>query len=194
MFPFSPTLCMWTFSIISKDKICGSLWYCWCPVSILNSFSPKYFLGILYFVHFVVPMGIFPWEIQLAFPPKSQLQQSRYPTLINYNEHAGSFHVSVIHRTLTWTTQDLLRAHVIILVRAYTHGALGTPTASQHNIFDSEKLTNFSCAPDGIRTSVLWISSPTLYQLSHPVTLYTSIHCLPTAHTLPKTRILLLPF
>ena len=47
---------------------------------------------------------------------------------------------------------------------------LGTPTASQHNIFDSEKLTNFSCIPDRIRTSVHWISSLALYQLSHLVT------------------------
>ena len=30
----------------------------------------------------------------------------------------------------------------------YTRG-LGTPTTSQHNIFDSEKLTILSCAPDG---------------------------------------------
>ena len=50
---------------------------------------------------------------------------------------------------------------------------MGTPTTSQHNIFDSEKtLTHFSCAPDagGIGTSGLLISSPALYQLSHPVT------------------------
>ena len=147
-------------------------------MSILNSFSPKYFFGILYFlyfVHFVVPMGIFPWEIQLAFPPKSQLQQSRYPTLINYNEHAGSFHVSVIHRTLTWTTQDLLRAHVIILVRAYTHGALGTPTASQHNIFDSEKPKKILCCrrdlnlgPLDLKSDALPIEPP-----RHPVHVYT---------------------
>ena len=35
---------------------------------------------------------------------------------------------------------------------------------SQHNISDSENLTNFSCAPDGIQTSVLWILSLTLYR------------------------------
>ena len=29
---------------------------------------------------------------------------------------------------------------------------LGTPTASQNNIFVSEKLTSFSCAPDGVQT------------------------------------------
>ena len=51
----------------------------------------------------------------------------------------------------------------------YTRG-LGRPTASQHNMFDSEKLFFFNCAPDGIRTSVLRMLSPTLYELSHPVT------------------------
>ena len=31
----------------------------------------------LYFVHFAVPMEVFPWEIWVAFPKESQLQQSR---------------------------------------------------------------------------------------------------------------------
>ena len=45
-------------------------------------------------------------KFRSLFPKERQLQQteSRYPTLINYKVHAGSFHVSVIHRTLTWTT------------------------------------------------------------------------------------------
>ena len=34
-------------------------------------------------------------------------------------------------------------------MRVYTHGGLGTLTASQHNIFDSEKLTNFSYTHGG---------------------------------------------
>ena len=72
---------------------------------------------------------------------------------------AGSFRVSVIHWTLTWSTGSLtcVRDHAYACV--YTRG-LGTLTASQHNIFDSEKLTSCSCAPDG---------SPMLYLLSHPV-------------------------
>ena len=49
------------------------------------------------------------------------------------------------------------RACVISLVRAYKH-------------FDSKKLKTIYCAPDGVRTSDLWISSPTLNQLSHAVT------------------------
>ena len=44
---------------------------------------------------------------------------------------------------------------MIILTRAYTHRGLGTNRASQHNnIIDSGKLTQFSCAPDGVRTRV----------------------------------------
>ena len=88
--------------------------------------------------------------------------------------HAGSFRASAIHRTLTWTTGSLtcIRDHSLACV--YTRGFWGTPTASQHNIFDSEKLSQVvSCASVGVRTAghgIHWISRPTLYQLSHPVT------------------------
>ena len=56
---------------------------------------------------------------------------------------AGSFHVSIIHWTLTWTIGSLscIRDHSCVCV--YTQG-LSTPTASQHNIFESEKLTQDS--------------------------------------------------
>ena len=66
--------------------------------------------------------------------------------------HAGSFHVSIIHRTLAWTTGSVtcVRDHSYACI-PYTQG-LGTPTASQRNIFNSEKLTNFSCAVDRVRT------------------------------------------
>ena len=74
--------------------------------------------------------------------------------------------------TLTWTTGSLTSVRDHSYACVYTWG-LRTPTTSQHDICDSEKtLTNCSCAPDGaggIRTSGLWIFSPTLYQLSHPV-------------------------
>ena len=71
--------------------------------------------------------------------------------------------VSVIHRTLTWTTGSVSCACHHSCACVYTRG-LGTPTACQHNVFDSEKLQKKSSAPDGIRTPVLWILSPTLYQ------------------------------
>ena len=66
--------------------------------------------------------------------------------------------------------------YVILLVRAYTHGWLGhnTPTASQHNIFDSgggKKNPYFflHVLLAGIRTSgPLDLESDALYQLSTP--------------------------
>ena len=67
--------------------------------------------------------------------------------------HAGSFRVFVIHQTLTRTAGSLTCICDYSCVYAYTLG-LGTPTASQHNIFDSEKLTIFFCTPDGIWTWV----------------------------------------
>ena len=49
-------------------------------------------------------MGFLPWEIRVALPGESQQQQSR-ATLAGV--HAGCFSVSLIHRTLTWTTRSL---------------------------------------------------------------------------------------
>ena len=65
-----------------------------------------------------------------------QPQEQRYPVL---QVHAGSFSVSVIHRTLTWTSGSSLCVRDHSCACVYTRG-LGMPTASQHNIFDSEKL------------------------------------------------------
>ena len=53
-----------------------------------------------------------------------------------------SFRVSIIHQTLTWSFTPLpcVRDHSDACI--YTHRAwLGTLTASQHNIFDPEKLS-----------------------------------------------------
>ena len=61
--------------------------------------------------------------------------------------YAGSFRVSVIHRTLTRTTHS----YACICARW-----LGTPKTSQHNILTRKKLSQFcSRAPDGVRTSVI---------------------------------------
>ena len=60
-------------------------------------------------IYLSIPVGIFLWEVRVAFPKESQLQQRRYPTLITctYQVHAGSCRVSIIYRTLTWTTGSL---------------------------------------------------------------------------------------
>ena len=77
------------------------------------------------------------------------------------------FLVSVIHRTLTWTTGALSLTcvhdsyvYVILIMCACTHGDLA----------HWQRGSTFSCAPDGVQTSGLWISSLMLYQLSHPIT------------------------
>ena len=79
---------------------------------------------VLLYSHFyncIVPMGSLPWEIRVAFPGESQLEQSRatQPTV-----HAGCFTVSIIHRTLTWTTGSLTCAQM--LMHAIAHGCVRT--------------------------------------------------------------------
>ena len=66
-------------------------------------------------------MGFLPWKVLVAFSVESQLGQSRgtQPTV-----HAGCFSVSVIHRTLPWTTGSLTYAQM--KMHAITHGAVQT--------------------------------------------------------------------
>ena len=100
----------------------------------------------------------------------TQLQPRGMKRQLSYyfSVHAGCFRVYVIHQTLTWTTTlTCICYHSCAYV--YTWG-LGTPAENQHKILDLKKFRNLSCAPDRIWTFLLWIWSPTLYQLSQPVT------------------------
>ena len=63
---------------------------------------------------------------------KSTVQLYSYPSVSKM--HAGSFCVFVIHQTLTWTTGSSM------CVRDHSFACVYTPTVSQHNIFNSEKL------------------------------------------------------
>ena len=56
------------------------------------------------FYNCIVKRGFLPWEIRVAFPGESQLRQSRATQI---TMHAGCFSVSIIHRTLTWSTGSL---------------------------------------------------------------------------------------
>ena len=71
----------------------------------------------------IAPLKFLPWEIGVAIPGESQLGQSRAtrPTL-----HAGSFSVSIIHRT----TGSLTCAHM--LMHAIAHEGVRTPKESLH--------------------------------------------------------------
>ena len=65
-----------------------------------------------------------------------QSQEQRYPVT---QVHVRSFRVSVIHKTLTWTTGSLTCVRDQSYACVYTRG-LGTATTSQHNVFDSKQL------------------------------------------------------
>ena len=91
---------------------------------------------------------------QLFFPLYAVFSCFRNPP--NYDMDYGIFNV-----------------RTFLCVRIHTGmGHTDNDESAQH--FDSEKLSIFSCAPDGIRTSyhgIHWISWPTLYPLSHHVLL-----------------------
>ena len=59
-----------------------------------------FFLYLFTFYNCIVPIGFLSCEIQVAFPGKSQLRQSR---ATQPKVHVGCFIVSIIHPTLTWT-------------------------------------------------------------------------------------------
>ena len=56
---------------------------------------------------------------------KTAATESHYPTLINYKVHAGSFHLAIIHWTLTWTTGSLINMPMwSFFMRPCTHRGL----------------------------------------------------------------------
>ena len=73
--------------------------------------------------------------------------------------HAGFFHVSVIHWSLTGTTGSLTCIHGHSYACVCTPG-LGTPTSHQ-NIFDSEKLKFVLCSWLGLNLVSLNLESDT---------------------------------
>ena len=78
---------------------------------VLTSIRARFFLFFFFFTFYycIVPMGFLPWEIRVTLFGESQLQQSRatQPTV-----HAECFSVSIIHRTLKWTTGSLTCAQM----------------------------------------------------------------------------------
>ena len=73
----------------------------------------------------IVKLGFLPSKIRVVFPGESQLRQSRatQPTV-----HAGCFSVSMIHRTLTWTSGSFTCAQMAM--HATAHGGVQTPSES----------------------------------------------------------------
>ena len=59
-----------------------------------------------------------------------------------FSVHAGSFHVSIIHRTLIWNTGSLTCVHDHSCACIYTR-ELGTPTVSQFTFLTRGKTHKF---------------------------------------------------
>ena len=103
-------------------------------------------------------MGFLPWKIRVSFPGESQLRHSR---ATQATVHAGCFSVSIIHRTLTWTTGSLTCTQM--LMHAIAHGVTDTYKSLHWKLTLGEK----SLAAPGNRT---WISGVTVWcsnQLSY---------------------------
>ena len=86
------------------------------------------------------------------------------------NMHAGSFRVFVIHRTPTWTTGSLtcVRDHSCA---CYTHG--GWAHRQRVSTFLTRKNSQFVLVLlTGFEPRSFGSLSPTVYQVSHPVTPY----------------------
>ena len=120
----------------------------------------------LHFVHFLVPMVISPMGNSVRFPQgtpwydlrgwldvknndlipqgKPAATESRYPALINYQEQAESFYASIIHRNSDMVYRIFnMRTWSFLCVSVGLHTGIGHTDTSQHNIFDSEKLSQF---------------------------------------------------
>ena len=101
--------------------------------------------------------------ITLLFPFTAQ--KYIYPPVTKV--HARSFHVSVIHQTLTWSIGSLIHVCTWSFLWVRIHMGVGH---SQHNIFDLEKLTIFFLCSWWDSNLVPLDLESALYPLSHPVT------------------------
>ena len=79
-------------------------------------------------------------EFGLLSPGKMSSHSTALPSFFGlFFPCVQCFRVSVINRTLTWTTGSLTCLRDNSYACAYTHGGLGTPTTSQHTIFTRKK-------------------------------------------------------
>ena len=111
-------------------------------------------------LHCVLPLGFLPWEIRVAFPGESHLQQSRatQPTV-----QAGYSSVSILHRILTWTTRSLTCSQMVM--HATAHGGARTHVRESALKVDSER--NISCRTGESNLRQTACRSDTLNQLSY---------------------------
>ena len=92
------------------------------PCHVCCNFGNRPLSLSLFFYNRISPFEYFPWEISVAFPGENKPRQSR---AIQPRVHTGSFGVSIIHRTVTWTTESLTCAQM--LMRGIAHGEVRIP-------------------------------------------------------------------
>ena len=106
-------------------------------------------------------MGFLPQEFRVAFPGESHLRQSRAAKL---TLHTGCFSVSIIHRTLTWTTDyGIFNAHTDVNVCHCTWACTDTVRKSAL-IFNSGRKIPCRTGESNLRRRR---AGPMLYQLSY---------------------------
>ena len=122
-------------SVVHKDECISSLLLF---ISLLLRSVPTklkvcirvYFFLFFFFLNFIftfyiciVSNGISPMGNSGCFPGESLLRQSRatQPTV-----HAGCFSVSIIHRTLTWTSYMIFKVHTDVNTCDRTRGYTDT--------------------------------------------------------------------
>ena len=116
------------------------------------------FVSLFTFYKCIVPVGCLPWEIRVAFLGESQLRQSRATRL---TVHAECFSVSIIHRTLTWTTGSSACARVNAC--ECTQGCTDTVRGSALKV-DFGRKNPCRTGESNLRHRR---AGPTLYQLSY---------------------------
>ena len=126
-------------------------------------------------------MGFLLWEIRVAFPGENQLRQSR---ATQATVHAGCFSVSIIHRTLPWTTGSLTYAQM--LMHAIAHGGVRTHVRESAQKVDSGRKIPCRAGESNLRQRR---DGPMLYQLRYILIVlkylsHTHIHA--HAHTLTQ--------
>ena len=104
-------------------------------------------------------MGFLPWEIRVAFSGESQLRQSH---ATQRTVHAGCFSVSIIHRTLTWTTGSLTCSQMFM--HAIAHRGIRTHVRESALKVDSGRKNPRRTGDSNLRQRC---AGPTHYQLSY---------------------------
>ena len=151
------------------------------------NYSSTFFL---FFSELNCPIGIYlpPGKIRLLFPGKASCDsRATQPTV-----HAGRLSVSIIHRTLTWTTGSLTCSQM--LVHAIAHESVRTPWESLHWKWTLGKKSlaapgNRTCVSGvTVRRSTNWATSSLPHFSSCLVLRYSSL-CLGSPRGLSSLRV-----